>query len=447
MADENTAGGNSRFELAVLGAALTNEEAWDLISRTLTESDFRSPIHARMYDEIVRSDEGDYWGNGELVAQALVDGGSPNGYELVGEAVSAAAPTGTLQHYLDDLRGRARAHKAAMLSAAFTQRAREAQGDPSVLASLLAQHEEDLSDLSEDVSGDPWESVGELMAKVEQGDTRLEPTVPTGFPDLDRVLQGGFRPGQVVTIAGRPAMGKSTIAMDFARYASLNRDVPGLHLSLEMSRDELAGRIAAAEGAIALGNIVKDELTDVDRSKVSALRERMEDSPLYILDVEDNAWSALRAAILSAHRRFDIKYVVIDTLQLVSYDESKVSSRQEEVGRISRAAKRLGKQLGIVVFNVVQLNRGPEHRTGNRPAMSDLRESGDLEQDSDVVALLHRDDYYRSDSELDGQAELIIAKHRNGPTGSVPFAFQGHYSRFVSLSHESDGAPYSYPEA
>lgn len=447
MAEEHATAGNSRFELAVLGAALTSDEAWDVISRGLSESDFLNSSHARLYDEIVRAEDEGRLGDVSLIAQALVDGGDDNGYELIADATTAAAPTGTLRHYMDDLRGRSKARKAASLSAAFTQQARAAQTDPSALASLLSQHEEALRELSTDGEEEPWISVSSLMHKVEQGDARTEASVPSGFPDLDRMLQGGFRPGQMVTLAARTSMGKSTIVVDIARYASLRRDVPGLHLSLEMTAEEIGGRIASAEAAIPLSNVIKDELTDAERAKVADLAVEMDEMPLRVLDVQDASWSAVRAQIISAHRRHGIAYAVIDTLQLVTFDESRSNSRQEEIGRISRSCKRLAKQLGIVIFSVVQLNRGAEQRSGSVPQMSDIRESGDIEQDSDVVILLHRPDYYDKMSDRAGEADVIVAKQRNGPTGTVVLAFQGHYSRFMSLSHESPEAPYSYPEA
>lgn len=447
MAEEHATAGNSRFELAVLGAALTSDEAWDVISRGLSESDFLNSSHARLYDEIVRAEDEGRLGDVSLIAQALVDGGDDNGYELIADATTAAAPTGTLRHYMDDLRGRSKARKAASLSAAFTQQARAAQTDPSALASLLSQHEEALRELSTDGEEEPWVSVSSLMHKVEQGDARTEASVPSGFPDLDRMLQGGFRPGQMVTLAARTSMGKSTIVVDIARYASLRRDVPGLHLSLEMTAEEIGGRIASAEAAIPLSNVIKDELTDAERAKVADLAVEMDEMPLRVLDVQDASWSAVRAQIISAHRRHGIAYAVIDTLQLVTFDESRSNSRQEEIGRISRSCKRLAKQLGIVIFSVVQLNRGAEQRSGSVPQMSDIRESGDIEQDSDVVILLHRPDYYDKMSDRAGEADVIVAKQRNGPTGTVVLAFQGHYSRFMSLSHESPEAPYSYPEA
>lgn len=450
MADETQRGNiNPRFELALLGAALTNEEAWDPISRQLSSNDFYIPTHSQLFQEIERAEEEGRWGDVELIAQALVDGGAEDGYQIVAEATVAAAPLGTLQHYVDDVRSRSKSRQTAIINQTFQVKLAEVGGDSTALATVLAEHEEELRSVAEDVSDTPWESVGELLKKVEQGETRTMPSVPTGFPDLDKILQGGFRPRQMVTIAGRPGMGKSTICVDIARYASFRRDIPGLFISLEMSAEELVTRIAAAESAIPLTNLINDDLSDFDHAKVRETRERLEDSPLNILDADDGSWPTLRAAITSAHRRDGIQYVVIDYLQLVTVDtKNRNASRQEEVGVISRSIKMLAKNLGITIIAVAQLNRGVEQRSGNVPNISDLRESGTIEQDSDIVGLVHRPDYYDQMSDRAGEADLIVAKQRNGPTGTASFSFQGHYSRFMSLAYSSDSyAAESYPEA
>lgn len=438
MADDTHGGAaNPRFELAILGAALTEEEAWDPISRQLAASDFYITTHGQLFDEIVRAEEESRWGDVDLIAQALVDGGAPDGYTLIAEATIAAAPLGTLQHYIEDIKSRSRARKTVMSNHRFQQQVAGVNGDPQALASLIAEQQDELRDIAEDVSDVPWDSVGDLIKKVEQGETRAAATVPTGFPDLDRILQGGFRPQQMVTIAGRPAMGKSTLCVDFARYASFRRDVPGLMISLEMSAQEVATRITAAESAIPLGNLINNDLSDEDQRKISQVRERLEDSPLSILDAEDGSWGSVRAAITSAHRRHGIQYAIIDYLQLVTVeDKGRNSNREQEVATISRGLKLLAKQLGITIFAVAQLNRGAEQRSGNLPLVSDLRESGSIEQDSDIIGLIHRPDYYDKTSERTGEADVIIAKQRNGPTGTASFSFQGHYSRFMSLAYE-----------
>lgn len=442
MTDDNQAGSASpRFELAVLGAALNNQDAWDPISRQLSSADFYDPKHAQVFDEILRAEEETRWGDNVLIAQALVDGGMSEGYSLIADAATAEAPLGTLQHYIADIRSRSKTRQTTLTNHGFQQKYAQINGNPDELSALIAEHQDALRAISEDVSDTPWDSVGDLLKKVEQGDTRTAATLPTGFHDLDKVLQGGFRPRQMVTIAGRPGMGKSTICVDFARYASFKCDIPGLMVSLEMSAEEVATRIAAAEGAIPLSSLINGELDEQDMNKVADVRERLEDSPLNILDADDGSWGAIRAAITSAHRRDGIQYAIIDYLQLVTLEsKGRNASRQEEVGAISRGVKLLAKQLGITILAVAQLNRGAEQRSGNVPLISDLRESGTIEQDSDIVGLVHRPDYYDQMSDRAGEADLIIAKQRNGPTGTAQFSFQGHYSRFMPLAYPGDVA-------
>lgn len=450
MADENQRGDvNQRFELAVLGAALTNEEAWDPISRQLAPIDFYIPAHAQLFEEIVRAEEEDRWGDVDLIAQSLVDGGAADGYDLIADAASLAAPLKTLHRYIEDLRGRSKTRQTALINQSFQQKLLEVGGDNDALATILAEHEESLRTVAEDVRDTPWDNVADLLLQVEQGDTRTESTFPTGFPDLDKILLGGFRPRQMVTIAGRPSMGKSTICVDFARYASFRRDIPGLFIALEMSKEEIASRIASAEGAIPYSSLINGDLDERDRLKVSEVREHLEEAPLAILDEEDGTWASVRAAIVAAHRRMGIQYAIIDHIQLVTAEgKNRNSNREQEIGAISRGIKMLAKQLGITIIAVAQLNRGVEQRSGNIPMMSDLRESGTIEQDSDIVALVHRPDYYDQMSDRAGEADLIIAKQRSGPTGTASFSFQGHYSRFMSLAYQSDSyAAESYPEA
>lgn len=434
------------FELAVLGAGITRADSWDLIDNKLSIEDFSVPTHAQFYTEIQRSDAEGWWGDATLIAQALVDAGYEDGYEVVAAGTAHAAPFGTLHEYVERLKGASRARRASRLGYSFFKEAEALNGDVEELTSLLARHEDDLHGLSDTATEVPWQPIGELLKQVEQGETRMAATVPTGFPDVDRILQGGFRPQQMVTIAGRPSKGKSTLAVDFARYASLHRDIPGLFVSLEMSANEIATRITAAEGAIALSSLLTGDLTEAEQGTVTDVRERLDEAPLYIVDAADDSWGTIRAAITSAHRRADIQYVVIDYLQLVTLEDKPQSmGREQEVSKLSRGLKMLAKRLGITVFAISQLNRGPENRPGGVPQMSDLRESGGIEQDSDIVALVNRPDDDDKLSERAGEGDLIIAKQRNGPTGTVALAFQGHYARFMSLAHDSDMTASSYP--
>jgi replicative DNA helicase len=255
--------------------------------------------------------------------------------------------------------------------------------------------------------------------------------IPTGFAQLDE-LTNGLHGGQMIVVAARPAMGKSTLALDFARAAAIKHGMPTIFFSLEMGRSEIAMRLMSAEGAIPLQNMRKGTLDQRDWTTVAATRGRINDAPLYIDDSPNMTLVEIRAKCRRLKQRVGLKMVIIDYLQLMTSGK-KVESRQQEVSEFSRALKLLAKELQVPVIALSQLNRGSEQRQDKRPQVSDLRESGSIEQDADMVMLLHRDSVY--DKEVrPGEADLIIAKHRNGPTATLEIAFQGHFSRFTDMA-------------
>ncbi|MFB8387491.1 replicative DNA helicase [Microbacterium sp. NPDC055910] len=256
--------------------------------------------------------------------------------------------------------------------------------------------------------------------------------IPTGFAGLDQ-LTNGLHPGQMIIIAARPAMGKSTLALDFARSAAIKHDMPTILFSLEMGRSEIAMRLMSAEGAIPLQAMRKGTLDSRDWTTIAATRGRINDAPLYIDDSPNMTLVEIRAKCRRLKQRVGLKMVVIDYLQLMTSGK-RVESRQQEVSEFSRALKLLAKELGVPVVALSQLNRGAEQRSDKKPALSDLRESGSIEQDADMVVLLHREAAYEKDSPRAGEADLIVAKHRNGPTDTITVAFQGHFSRFADMA-------------
>ncbi len=255
--------------------------------------------------------------------------------------------------------------------------------------------------------------------------------VPTGFADMDE-LTNGFHPGQLIIVAARPALGKSTLALDFARAASIKHDMPSIFFSLEMGRSEIAMRLLAAEASVPLQSMRKGSVDARDWTTIAATRGRINDAPLYIDDSPNMTLVEIRAKCRRLKQRVGLKMVIIDYLQLMTSGK-KVESRQQEVSEFSRALKLMAKELQVPVIALSQLNRGPEQRADKMPAISDLRESGSLEQDADMVILLHRESAYEKDNPRAGEADLIVAKHRNGPTRTVTVAFHGHYSRFADM--------------
>ncbi len=278
------------------------------------------------------------------------------------------------------------------------------------------------------------EAVGTAFEEIEanNGSDGGMSGTPTGFAEMDD-LTNGFHGGQLIIVAARPALGKSTLALDFARAASIGNGQPSIFFSLEMGRSEIAMRLLSAEASVPLQSMRKGTVDQRDWNKLAAVRGRINDAPLYIDDSPNMTLVEIRAKCRRLKQRVGLKLVVIDYLQLMTSGK-RVESRQQEVSEFSRALKLLAKELQVPVIALSQLNRGPEQRADKMPAISDLRESGSLEQDADMVILLHRESAYEKDNPRAGEADLIVAKHRNGPTRTVTVAFHGHYSRFADLA-------------
>jgi replicative DNA helicase len=227
----------------------------------------------------------------------------------------------------------------------------------------------------------------------------------------------------------------STLALDFARSASISHGLPSVFFSLEMGRNEIAMRLLSAEARVALHHMRSGNMTDDDWTRLARRMPEVSAGPLYIDDSPNLTMMEIRAKCRRLKQRNDLRLIVIDYLQLMQSGGSRrAESRQQEVSEMSRNLKLLAKELEVPVIALSQLNRGPEQRTDKKPMVSDLRESGSIEQDADLVILLHREDAYEKESPRAGEADLIVAKHRNGPTATITVAFQGHYSRFVDMA-------------
>jgi len=256
--------------------------------------------------------------------------------------------------------------------------------------------------------------------------------VPTGFADLDN-LTNGLHPGQMIIVAARPGIGKSTLALDIARHAAVKHRKTAVIFSLEMSKTEITMRLLSAEAGIRLSQMRSGSMSEQDWEKIVRRMTEISDAPLFIDDSPNMTMMEIRAKARRLKQRNDLKLIVVDYLQLMTSGK-RVESRQQEVSEFSRQMKLLAKELEVPVIAISQLNRGPEQRTDKRPMLSDLRESGSLEQDADMVILVHRPDAWEADDPRAGEADLIIAKHRNGPTTTVAVAHQLHYSRFADLA-------------
>jgi len=263
--------------------------------------------------------------------------------------------------------------------------------------------------------------------------------VPTGYADLDR-LTAGFHAGDLVIIAGRPAMGKTTFAMNVAEYAAVGAEkpYPAVIFSLEMPKEQLVERLLCSLARVDLGRLRTGHLQENDWPKLTKAAGRLHDAKIFIDDTPSITIMELRSKARRLKAEHDIGIIVIDYLQLMR-GGANPESRQQEISEISRSLKGLAKELGIPVIALSQLNRGLEQRADKRPMMSDLRESGAIEQDADIIMFVYREEVYDKENEdVKGKAEIIIGKHRSGPTGTVDLAFRGEYTRFENLSHRDD---------
>ena len=262
---------------------------------------------------------------------------------------------------------------------------------------------------------------------------------PSGFADLDEIT-GGFQPGNLIIIAARPSMGKSALVTNIAENVALHPDTGRKKavalFSLEMSESELAQRFVASQASIKGDDLRKGRLKDERKwKKVLETAGRFEHAPLYVDDSSDIGMLEIRAKARRLHQQHPLGMVIVDYLQLMRPD-GRTDNRVEQVGAMSRGLKILARELDVPVIALSQLSRGVESRTDKRPMLSDLRDSGNIEQDADLVCFIYRDEYYDKESEAVGEAELIIAKHRNGSLGTVHLIFQGEFPRFLTKARD-----------
>jgi replicative DNA helicase len=426
-------------EQSVLGSMLLNKDAIADCLEAVKSHDFYRPAHELIFDAVL-----DLFGRGEpadaiTVADELGKrgdltrvGGQAYLHQLI-QSVPTAANAG---YYAEIVHERAVLRRLVEAGTRIVQMGYgQGEGD---IDEIVNRAQAEVYSVAEKRGGEDYHALGELlnetMEEIEAAAGRTDEFigVPTGFIELDE-LTNGLHAGQMIVIAARPAVGKSTLGIDIARAAAIKHNLATAVFSLEMSRTEITMRILSAEATIQLQDLRKGLKSQDQWNKLARIMGKISDSPLFIDDSPNMSLMEIRAKCRRLKQQHNLKMVIIDYLQLMSSGK-KVESRQQEVAEFSRALKLLAKELEVPVIAISQLNRGPEQRTDKRPQMSDLRESGSIEQDADVVILLHRD---RSDPERDGEADVIVAKHRNGPTKDIVLAFQGHYSRFNNMARDS----------
>ena len=441
-------------EMATLGGMLLSKEAITDVIEVLRGSEFYKPAHESIYDAVVevynRSEPADPL----IVADELAKRGE---LERVGGApylasLMATVPTAAnAAYYARIVREKALMRGLVQAGTRITQLGYST--DAGDIAELVTLAEAEVYSVAHsEGEKEDYVPVGELLneanLQIEAGQARESGQmtgVPTGFVELDE-LTGGLHPGQMIIVAARPAMGKSTLAVDFCRSASMHSRradgsfIPSCYFSLEMGRMELMMRILAAESGVDMNKLRGGrQMSERDWENVARAYNPVSEAPLFIDDSPNLTMPEIRSKALRLRQHSDLGLMVIDYLQLMTSGK-RVESRQQEVSEFSRSLKLLAKELDIPVVAVAQLNRGPEQRTGNKPQMSDLRESGSLEQDADIIMLLHRPEYYQPE-ERAGEADIIVAKHRNGQTRTIPVAFQGHLSRFANMARDVSVEP------
>ena len=262
--------------------------------------------------------------------------------------------------------------------------------------------------------------------------------LPTGFHDFDE-MTAGLQPSDLIILAARPAMGKTTLALNMAEYAALKTKKAVAVYSMEMSASQLAFRLISSIGRINATRLRTGQLEDEDWSRVNMAIKMLSDVKIFIDDTPALSPDVLRSKARRIKREHDLGLIVIDYLQLMTVPGTG-ENRATEISEISRSLKALAKELNVPVIALSQLNRGLESRTDKRPVMADLRESGAIEQDADIIVFIYRDEYYNKESADRGLAEVIIGKQRNGPTGTCKLKFFGEYTRFDNLARDSVGA-------
>ncbi|WP_462187111.1 MULTISPECIES: replicative DNA helicase [unclassified Frankia] len=426
-------------EQSVLGGMLLSKDAIADVVEVLQTGDFYRPAHGLVYEVI-----GDLYGRGEPadVISVAAELGRRDLLERVGgpaymHTLISSVPTAANAGYY----ARIVAEKAVLrrLAEAGTRIVQLAYGAAPDVSDVVDRAQAAVYEVTERRTNEDYLPLGELLnpalEEIEsiQGHDGSLTGVPTGFVDLDE-LTNGLHGGQLWIVAARPAVGKSTLGLDFARAASIKNGMASVIFSLEMSRMEITMRLLSAEARVSLQNIRTGRLTDDDWGRLARRMGEVAEAPLFIDDSPHLTMMEVRAKARRLKQRNELRLVILDYLQLMS-SPKKVENRQQEVSEISRSLKLLAKELDVPVVAISQLNRASEQRADKRPQVSDLRESGSLEQDADAVILLYREDTVEKESARAGEADLIIAKHRNGPTGTVTVAFQGHYSRFVDMAN------------
>ncbi|MUV14947.1 replicative DNA helicase [Noviluteimonas gilva] len=435
-------------EQAVLGGLMLAPDAYDRVADMLVEPDFYRRDHQliwrairelaernKPYDAVTLGEWFESMGLSEQVA-----GGS---YLI--ELASTTPSAANIKAYAEIVRDKAVLRQLIDVGTEIVNDGFMPEGRDS--AELLAKAEQDVFAIAEagargrtdftPVNKALSEAFDVLQKRYESGGSITG--LPTGYTEFDE-MTAGLQPTDLLILAARPAMGKTTLALNMAEYAAMKTKKAVAVFSMEMSASQLALRLISSTGRVNATRLRTGQLEDEDWSRVTSAIRLLREAKIFIDDTPALSPDILRAKARRLKREHDLGLIVIDYLQLMAVPGNS-ENRATEISEISRSLKGLAKELNVPVIALSQLNRSLETRTDKRPVMADLRESGAIEQDADVIVFIYRDDYYNKENSPDkGLAEVIIGKQRNGPTGSIKLKFFGEYTRFDNLSHDSVGS-------
>ena len=428
-------------EAGVLGAMIIHNNTIDVVIPILRPSAFSSARHRRIFDAIVALHQDkspvDLLSLGSRLEQ-LKQLDKVGGADYLMEVCDAAVVAANAEHYALMVRAR---HTSRSLIGAAEQIMSRAYDSADTEQGLLDHSMKLIYEIAEQGMGSQVTALGEILREVFQkidemkrGGDRFT-GVPTGFHEFDD-LTNGLQPGEFIIVAARPSMGKTTLALNIARHVGVQLGKAVAVFSLEMARQQVASNMLCSHARIDAHRLRRGRLPESELKKLSLAVGTLSAAPIFVDDTAGMTPMELRAKARRLRSQNDVQLIIVDYLQLMESPGSE--NRQQEISRISRHLKGLARELRIPILAAAQLNRGVEDRQGNRPRMSDLRESGSLEQDADVVALLHRPSYYQNEDADSGATELIVAKQRNGPTGKVPLTFLRNYLRFENAASGRD---------
>lgn len=438
-------------EQSVIGGLLLEPKALDLIAGTISETDFATEAHRRIWRRIELMAAQGMPIDVVTLADSLKAAGEEDrtgGLAYLGELAANTPGASNIRRYAEIVTDRRRLRDLLAASSQIADLARQVGTEPASVRIDRAQEIVLALNQVAQPQAEPAEIGSILSSVIESIEHRFEHQgeisgLRTGFADLDR-LTCGLQRGDLIIIAGRPSMGKTTLALNIAEHCALAGGA-ALVFSMEMSKEQLTERCLASIGRIHLGAIRSGKLSDDDFHRMAIALGKLGDSKLIIDDAAGLTIAQMRARARSVKRRHGLDLIVVDYLQLMG-DAGAVNgrssqNRNEEIGQITRGLKLLARDLDVPVIALSQLSRQVESRNDKRPIMADLRDSGSIEQDADLILMTYRDEYYFKDSNYRGLAEILIRKFRMGQLGEIDLVFQGEYSRFL------DAAPGAKREA